>query len=398
MSHQHSNQRGAVSLFVVILSALLITAITVAFVRIMIQNQQQATANDLSKSALDSAYAGVEDAKRAIVTYRAHCIGSGDGVGSTECLTLESALRDMTHCDTLQKSGIVGSPSDKEVLIKQNEGDALLQQAYTCVKVQLDTDDYIGQITPNTSRLIPLRTTGPIDQIVIDWYSQSDLQNVQDNNPGNTGPATVNLGLDTKLPKLTEWPKNRPPLVRLQLLQFGDTFNLGDFDNNDSSSSNNSTLFLYPSTVGLDRVNFTDDVRRSPTSGALEQIRCDKNFSATSNAQYACSATITLPNPIGGDSNNRRAYLRVNEIYNPNTSFRVRLFQGANKVQFSSVQPIVDSTGRANDLFRRISSRIEVDGSSIPSIEAAVDITGSLCKTFLVTDRPEDYKPGACQE
>lgn len=392
MNMARRNERGAVSLFVVIFAALLITTITVAFVRLMLQSQQQATMNDLSKSALDSAYAGVEDAKRAIVAYRQHCGNGGDGAGTDECNRLAAALTNSNTCDTIQRSGIPGVSGEKEILVKQTEGDEILQQAYTCVKVQLNTQDYVGSLTPNTSRLIPLKSTGAFTQVYVEWYSQDDLQNA-DSGGG------IDLADNTKLPRLADWPKNRPALLRVQLIQFGGSFNLSDFDREQNGQMNSATLFLMPSTVGRDTVSFADDVRQSNTSGALQQIRCKQNFSVNStDGQYACGAFIQIPDPIGGNPANRQAYLRISQVYNPSTTFRVCLQDCdlANTVMFSAVQPIVDSTGRANDLFRRIKARVELEGSSIPPVEAAVDITGSLCKTFLVTDRPEDFTPGSC--
>ena len=56
-------QTGVVSIFAVIFSALIMSILTVSFIRLMVVDQKQASDNDLSQSAYDAALAGVEDAK-----------------------------------------------------------------------------------------------------------------------------------------------------------------------------------------------------------------------------------------------------------------------------------------------------------------------------------------------
>lgn len=396
-------ERGSVSLFIVIFAALLITTVTVAFVRLMVLNQEQASMNDLSKSALDSANAGVEDAKRLILSYRKECPEGPDTIKNKDyCQELYNYMNG-SNCDTLKKAGLVGDPdpSDGGWIIRQNEDDSQLRQAYTCVKVLLNPYDYVASIAPNASRLIPLKSTGSFDQVVIEWYSQDDLQDLRNADPAATS-SKVDLNRDTKLPlpKLKDWPKNRPALLRVQLIQYGDSFQLSDFNKNDGQKTNNATLFLMPSEAGLTTEDFSTDARRSSSNRILRPIACEQNFSVTStDTQYACKVTIRLPLPIGSsNANNRHAFLRVNQIYNPSTHFRVTLLNGLADVRFNSVQAMIDSTGRANDLFRRVSSRIELESSSIPPVEAAIDLTGSLCKTFLVTDKESDYNPGSCPD
>ena len=100
------SQRGAVSLFIVVFAALLITIVTVSFVRIMLQDQQQATTTDLSQSAYDSAQAGVEDAKRALLKYQdicnsgGNCLTAANIINSNVCNTaIIETLQDVTLSD-----------------------------------------------------------------------------------------------------------------------------------------------------------------------------------------------------------------------------------------------------------------------------------------------------------
>lgn len=392
--NSQSNQRGAVSIFIVIFTALLVTVISVSFIRLMVQNQQQATTTDLSQSAYDSAQAGIEDAKRLLITYEKLCTKTT--APDARCGALERLLRVDMPCNTIQEAGIAGNRGDKEVIVKQSENDAALQQAYTCVKVMIDTDDYIGAANTGASRIVPLKGNGEFNQVVLEWYSQVDLQDASD----APGERAIELSTDLSLPKLKDWPKNKPSLMRAQLIQFGANFKLSDFDKTTDGTSNAHTLFLVPSVAGHDvehPADFVADTRMSQTADALQPVACERTFStSTVDKNFACSVKILLPNVVGATDANRTAYLRLDPIYNSLTHFSVKLQKDNVPVKFKDVQPIVDSTGRANDLFRRVQSRVELENDLFPYPESAIDITGSLCKTFLVTDKASDYSPGLC--
>ena len=85
--------------------------------------------------------------------------------------------------------------------------------------------------------------------------------------------------------------------------------------------------------------------------------------------------------------NNRQAYLFLRAIYGA-THVRVELLSGGNVVDFNGVQPSIDSTGRAGDLFRRVEARVELGdnglgGAAYP--QAAVDLNSDFCKAFAMS-------------
>ena len=379
-------QSGAVSLFVVIFAALLMTVVTVGFIQLMLKEQQQATENDLSQSAYDSAQAGVEDAKRLLLLNQA-CQANA-APSTVNCAVVASALtpsagQSQTTCDTLAKGGVV-SQTNGETLIQQNDSDGAskLDQAYTCVKISVDTDDYKGTLAANESTVVPLAGTGDFDTVELSWFSRDDVSSAT-NDPTVDFPS---VGPDVSLPPVGEkWKFNNPSLMRTQFMQTGNSFKLSDFDDSQGGKSDANTLFFYPSATGLPNKDFALDTRRSPTN-VPQQVKCNTSFI---DAAYACTATIKLPDPISGNNSQRDAFLRLSSLYN-GAHFSVKLKHGAEDVKFAGVQPEVDSTGRANALFRRVKSRVELKGNfTYP--EAAIDMEGDLCKNFTITDQESDF-------
>lgn len=372
---------------------LLITVVTVSFLRLMTADQQQSSNNDLSQSAYDSAQAGVEDAKRTLLSYKQYCststvaecaiAGNGSHVASDVC---NAALAN--------NIGVAATSKTSEVMIQQSATDnaKLLDQAYTCVTIQLETKDYIGNVAANETQLVPLISDDSFDRVRIEWFSREDVASnaVSLAGIGGSGQPLYTAG---------NWPINRPSLLRAQLIQVATNgFKIADFDTVNGPQSNAATMFLYPtSQIGISeremttydqrKVSSTDNPNPKDALTTPTPVSCKADLSA---GGFACATTLVLPQAVGAGSNNRTGFLRLTPLYNA-THFRVTLWNGAvnpanPNALFKDVQPIVDSTGRANDLFRRIESRVDLFDTTFPYPEAAIDVTGNFCKDFAVTD------------
>jgi hypothetical protein len=375
-----NHQRGAVSLFVVVFTALLVIIVTVGFVQLMIRNQQQATQSDLSQSAYDSALAGVEDAKRAMVIAKKCANDSAPPI----CQNIEAKL-DSESCSTLSTI-FEGSADSEERKIQQTVSDESLDQAYTCVKVIQNTPDYTRKgLQPGKSHFIPLRvaTGESFDQVEIKWFTREDIS--EDFNGDNTLPIDEST---TSFPPAGSdaWPTSAPSLLRAQLIKTDGSFSLLGLEAT-GGSNNVRTLFLYPSIIGNNIPTSADPGFEGPLHSAPQKVKC--NNDKFSEGDYACTATIMLPSPTTS------GYLRLSAFYNK-TRYRVVMKNGDTVVKFHGVQPEVDSTGRANDLFRRVKARVQFESTDFPYPEDALDLYGSLCKDFSVTNIAAHYSPGRC--
>lgn len=358
-------ESGAAAIFIVVFASLLLMVITLSFVRLMLIDQSQATTNDLSQSAYNSALSGVEDGKRLLLLQQS-CSGATPPSAAI-CAAANTAIN-ADKCNTIQAGLAVVGVDEAAV------GAAALDQAYTCVKITTDTLDYQKTLSAGQSQIIPLKSTSVFNTVAISWYSNEDLSS------GTT--AALTGGATT--PLTTTWPANAPPIIRAQFIQTGGSFTLADFDTNKGANS----VFLYPKSAGTNIYDTAIDARRTPSSGPVG-VRCTPGFAA----KYACTIRITYNQPPAPVTfANRGAYLRLNSIYG-DAHYSVQLFNNATPVTFDGVQPLIDVTGRANDMFRRVLARVELAGSFVYP-EAAIDLRNDLCKDFSVTD--DSYTANTC--
>lgn len=396
MNRLARNNFGAASIFVVIFTMLIISTIVVGFTGIMLRDQSQASDMDLSKTAYDSALAGVEDAKRAVSKYFTSC-GSGGSGSPSDCTSWRNAFLNCNSNSVI----LYGATGNEERVITTKAGSANqieLNQAYTCVKTQLDTSDYLGKDLPDGQQVfIPLRGAGAFNTIKISWFSRDNIN--REVTGSNKDKVSLTPRSTTQSPELpynttTNWPTNRPPVLRAQYIQVPASFSLTDFDepSTDGTQSNTNSLFMYPTDGTVDNVGALVDIApRFDNTAEPWQVSCR---STVTDAGYACSASLEVPIPYGGGAASS-AYLVLRPFYNL-TDYKVELLNSGTVVNFTGVQPQVDSTGRANDIFRRVSARIEpISGGSLMPI-GAVETAGNFCKTFSVTDKREGYDSGSC--
>lgn len=363
---KRTRQAGAVSLFAVIFGAMLLTIVTIGFMRLMIMDQRQASNNDLSQSAYDAALAGVEDAKRVVRAAQ---------TGNTQAA---SVLSGPVNCNMVAASGVVGGSASGETIIQTGSGAGRrFDQAYTCVKIAMQSQDFIYKAIEDKSQLIPLRATSSFSRIVIEWYRRDDESNLNGLNAVNTEISTTG-----ELPTKDKWHSNTPPLVRAQVINPGSSFSLATLD------TTGVTSFLRPNVLRSDIVSQAGTAisgkpsdRPRATDGnehnnGTSIISCSKTFRFS--REYSCKAVIDVDEiPAGSET----TFLRLTSIYK-GSSVKVSLQKtDGTIVSFDGVQPIVDSTGRASNLFRRVEARLQI-GDDFAYPDNAVELKNSLCKDF----------------
>jgi len=122
--------------------------------------------------------------------------------------------------------------------------------------------------------------------------------------------------------------------------------------------------------------------------GAVMVTRCDAT------GGYRCSAEVTLSGSVSSGY-----YLRLQSYYNPLRARIAALDAGGNEVTLQNGQAIVDVTGQANDVYRRIQVRLPLN-NSIGFHPPFVLFSGdTICKRYVgipggtAVDAPDSTDP-----
>lgn len=230
---------------------------------------------------------------------------------------------------------------------------ANLATEYTCQLIDLSPADFQAALDEWQSVTIPLRGVDPFSQITIEWHIYDG------------GPYSRRASSATNLPRVSAWG-DAPAMLRAG---FFSVPSAAGFNGSDVSLS---TVFINPDSSGS-----TVDPFSAANDGTVVNGGCT---SSPVEGEYACSMTLSNFN------SSRDNYLRLQSLYK-GTNVRVTL----GGTLFDDVQAVIDVTGRAGDVFRRVEARVSLINNEYPLPDIALWSNSEICKDFTVTDDVADY-------
>lgn len=319
------DQSGLVSFIVSSVIMSLLSLVTIGFVRVMQKEQRESLDRQLSTQAFYAAESGVND-----VVKKAAAPG---GIAATTSCSLYS------------------SDLETNVLAVDNIG-------YTCVLYNPIVDSILFDSSVDNGYLTLVRgAVNPVNSIKISWQAKADSAYGAPSGqpwigkfPPKTGP--VSWGNNISAIRVSVYPVN----------------NGGAGFGRDQLNPTAKTFFLYPTIGGTSSIDLG-----AQQDGSIVNTSC-----FVGSGDYKC--TLAIISLFGGTND---YYVRFRSIYNDSV-VSVTGFSGlGSSEKLAGAQAIVDATGKANDLKRRI----QVRKSLIPQYfmpEYAISSAQSVCKRLYV--------------
>lgn len=320
MNSNASNQGGFVAIFSVLIIMGILTLLTVGFTSITRQAQLRTLNDHLSSQAFYAAESGVNMA--------ASVLAAGTSQ-KTECRDGATLDYDIDDDNNIAVSCLLidGNPPNLE---------------FSNVPV-------VGVGEPVLSRLASLNAS-TINTVQIEWDSVAQNGAIQNRTTADFLPSgTWGTGVG---------------VMRVDLVPSNNT-------NRNALVDSSYTFYLYPSTSNAASTSRSVDPGY-PGQGATLVTRCNPT------GVYRCTAQITLNN-----SNASSYEVRMQAYYNEVRSSIAPLDASGNEILLQNGQAVIDSTGKANDVYRRIQVRLPITANTGMHNVFAIFSSDSICKRYV---------------
>ena len=358
LSKFKKHETGAASLLVVMFMTIILTIVTIGFLRIALNEQRISTDDDLTSRAFFEAESGIEDARRAIQ--------------ETLSGTLTDAQLNADNCD-------VPTPARyTDVLSSTAEFDI----GYSCMLIDYTPESIRSDLSSaNQTRqyqIIPINEGGGttnIRNIRLQWHMDA---------PAPTGDGDVGAGVNlrgnqTNIPRYGNW--SFPAMMHVSFINYP-AGNFGRADIIDSDmwiSPGNGSGSTNPQRIfnggGSNSINPSVD-------GEVLVASCANN-----NNDFSCTMDFffnSLPP-------SRRLEVRITNLYRPTSLEMTMTAVNGDPLLFDEAQAVVDVTGRAGAVYRRVEAVLDL---STPDLlpEFAIQTASDICKDFAFTDDPLQFR------
>lgn len=445
-------KNGAASFYIVVFSTLILLVVVVSFAAVVSTEMTKTSNDDLSQSAYDSAMAGIEDAKLAYYKYVECGDGDKEYNSSDKCKRIRWYI-DSTDDEYAEKGETRCDMVERILNTKSIVGDKSMQEEYTCVKIDVKAKDIKKDVVSDEPVVIKPRfyndSAANVAKIRIEWSSSVDneipneepyfngndavvfpeeeqkipvvslglvqtgtpfsLENFDSASNGQTNRGLIYMvptfGVKPRasqsgglLSKLYEGIKEiKDYMDRFKSFLKGDLANLGINEDEAKKEKNYISAVVDDGSNSNNKISAGELVKSNnkaePNKPYL--VGCGKVNGDNEEDGYLCSVEIELPKVIGDGSRRDDTFaLIVSLPYGgPDTAFSISFFDNDNKKMDLKGQINVDSTGRANDLYRRLTVRLEeseeytavFDPLELMGNGGSSGDSGSLIKNMIVT-------------
>lgn len=325
-----AKEAGLVSIMVTLILMIVISLIVLGFAQISRRNQRQALDRQLSTQAFYAAETGVNDVRDLI----------------TAALAAGNPVPAKSDCGP----GSGAAAAFYASLTPDLDGGGSDEAEYTCVIVDPAPETLLYGDVGMTSTIVPLiASSGNISRATLTWQTKDDTTTPTNNCPTTTNSVFVPTG---------NWLCGYG-VLRIDLVPTSGTFNYATLQNN------TMTTFLVPQrTGGVTSAGYAAGGGNNRIGVACTNANCTFSINGLSTDQY---------------------YMRVSSIYK-NVSLQVNAFDASGApISLQGAQAVIDATGKAQDVLRRIQVHVPLRPSSQNLLsDYALESTDSICKRFVV--------------